>query len=77
MRLAWPAAGDYRYRRVRRVPARAWYFEQNGAPTMPLAIVMEAALQPCGWLATYVGSVLESQADPAVPNLDGTADGAA
>jgi 3-hydroxymyristoyl/3-hydroxydecanoyl-(acyl carrier protein) dehydratase len=54
------------------VPARAWYFEQNGAPTMPLAILMEVALQPCGWLATYAGNVLRSQADLRFRNLDGT-----
>jgi 3-hydroxymyristoyl/3-hydroxydecanoyl-(acyl carrier protein) dehydratase/3-oxoacyl-(acyl-carrier-protein) synthase/malonyl CoA-acyl carrier protein transacylase len=55
------------------VPARAWYFEENGAPTMPLAVLMEVALQPCGWLASYAGCVLQSQADLRFRNLDGTA----
>ena len=54
------------------VPADVWYFEQNGAPTMPFCVLMEAALQPCGWLATYVGSVLSSEADLRFRNLDGT-----
>jgi 3-hydroxymyristoyl/3-hydroxydecanoyl-(acyl carrier protein) dehydratase len=55
------------------VPAQAWYFEQNGVPAMPLAVLMEVALQPCGWLATYAGSVLKSEADLRFRNLDGTA----
>ncbi|WP_422646968.1 hypothetical protein [Actinoalloteichus caeruleus] len=44
-------------------PHRAWYFEQNGCPTMPMAALMEVALQGCGVLAvqlarpTLVGSV--------------------
>jgi 3-hydroxymyristoyl/3-hydroxydecanoyl-(acyl carrier protein) dehydratase len=54
------------------VPAGAWYFEQNGAPTMPFAVLMEVTLQPCGWLAMYVGSVLGSGADLLFRNLDGT-----
>lgn len=33
------------------VPVEQWYFEQNGNPTMPFCVIMEAALQPCGWLA--------------------------
>jgi acyl transferase domain-containing protein/3-hydroxymyristoyl/3-hydroxydecanoyl-(acyl carrier protein) dehydratase len=52
------------------VPDEAWYFEQD---TMPLAVLMEVALQPCGWLATYAGSVLRSEADLRFRNLDGTA----
>jgi acyl transferase domain-containing protein len=54
------------------VPAQAWYFEQNGLPTMPFAVLMEVVLQPCGWLATYAGSVLKSEADVRFRNLDGT-----
>jgi 3-hydroxymyristoyl/3-hydroxydecanoyl-(acyl carrier protein) dehydratase len=34
---------------------------------------MEVALQPCGWLASYAGCVLQSQADLRFRNLDGTA----
>src|SRR5260370_26372868 len=39
---------------------------------MPVGILREAALQPCGWLATYIGSVLTSEADLRFRNLDGT-----
>lgn len=55
------------------IPAGAWYFRESGADTMPLAVLMEVALQPCGWLAMYVGSVLDSPADLLFRNLDGTA----
>ena len=54
------------------VPASAWYFESSGALTMPFAVLMEVTLQPCGWLAMYVGSVLDSEADLLFRNLDGT-----
>ena len=54
------------------VPDRAWYFEQNDADVMPFAVLMEIALQPCGWLAMYAGSVLESATDLRFRNLDGT-----
>ncbi len=49
------------------VPDQAWYFEQNVLGAMPFAMLMEIALQPCGWLAMYAGSVLGSPADPGVP----------
>jgi 3-hydroxymyristoyl/3-hydroxydecanoyl-(acyl carrier protein) dehydratase len=54
------------------VPDDAWYFEQNGTGTMPLAVLMEVALQPCGWLASYVGCALEVDRDLVFRNLDGT-----
>lgn len=54
------------------VPDRAWYFEQNGGRTMPFAVLMEAALQPCGWLASYVGSATTSETDLLFRNLDGS-----
>jgi 3-hydroxymyristoyl/3-hydroxydecanoyl-(acyl carrier protein) dehydratase len=54
------------------LPAKAWYLEQNGTPIMPFCVLMEAALQPCGWLATYTGSVLTSGTDLRFRNLDGT-----
>jgi 3-hydroxymyristoyl/3-hydroxydecanoyl-(acyl carrier protein) dehydratase len=54
------------------VPDRAWYFEQNDGGTMPFAVLMEIALQPCGWLATYVGSALTSDVDLLFRNLDGS-----
>ncbi|MDP3154289.1 MAG: beta-ketoacyl synthase N-terminal-like domain-containing protein [Archangium sp.] len=54
------------------VPVEQWYFEQNGNDTMPFCVVMEAALQPCGWLASYVGSALTTETDMLFRNLDGT-----
>ncbi|MGB3475597.1 MAG: beta-ketoacyl synthase N-terminal-like domain-containing protein [Mycobacterium sp.] len=58
------------------VPSDAWYFAENGAAggheTMPNAVLMEVALQPCGWLASYVGCPLDGEADLFFRNLDGT-----
>ena len=54
------------------IPADAWYFEQSPDDTMPFAVLLEAALQPCGWLASYVGSALTSEIDLSFRNLDGT-----
>ncbi len=54
------------------VPAEAWYFAENGCRTMPLAVLMEVALQPCGWLASYMGCALVSRDSLKFRNLDGT-----
>jgi 3-hydroxymyristoyl/3-hydroxydecanoyl-(acyl carrier protein) dehydratase/malonyl CoA-acyl carrier protein transacylase len=54
------------------VPDRTWYFEQNAEGTMPLSVLMEVALQPCGWLASYVGCAVEIDRDLLFRNLDGT-----
>ena len=55
------------------VPEDAWYFRENGAAVMPYAVLLEAALQPCGWLASYVGCALtRDDVDLAFRNLDGT-----
>ncbi|MEV3948632.1 beta-ketoacyl synthase N-terminal-like domain-containing protein [Streptomyces halstedii] len=54
------------------VPERAWYFEQSGGRTMPFAVLMEVALQPCGWLAAYVGSAAGTDTDLMFRNLDGS-----
>jgi 3-hydroxymyristoyl/3-hydroxydecanoyl-(acyl carrier protein) dehydratase len=40
---------------------------------MPFAVLLETALQPCGWLAAYVGSALTSPIDIAFRNLGGKA----
>ena len=55
------------------VPADAWYFADEGQPTMPFAVLLEVALQPCGWLAAYVGSALTSDVDLSFRNLGGKA----
>ena len=55
------------------VPHDAWYFASNRQRTMPFAVLLETALQPCGWLAGYVGSALTSELDLSFRNLGGTA----
>lgn len=55
------------------VPADAWYFGANRQPEMPFCVLLETALQPCGWLAAYLGSALTSDKDLAFRNLDGSA----
>ncbi|UFS70032.1 type I polyketide synthase [Geomonas sp. RF6] len=55
------------------VPADAWYFAADRQPLMPFAVLLEAALQPCGWLAAYVGSALTSPTDISFRNLGGNA----
>ena len=54
------------------IPDDAWYFDANGAQVMPFAVLLEAALQPCGWVATAVGSTLGEADDQLFRNLDGT-----
>ncbi|MFT7580541.1 MAG: acyl transferase domain-containing protein/3-hydroxymyristoyl [Myxococcota bacterium] len=54
------------------IPPDAWYFADNGCRTMPFAVLLEAALQPCGWLASYVGSALTIDRELGFRNLDGT-----
>ena len=55
------------------VPPDGWYFLANRQSSMPFAIVLEIALQPCGWLAAYLGSALRSREDLSFRNLGGTA----
>jgi len=55
------------------VDPEAWFFSANQQRAMPFAVLLEAALQPCGWLAAYVGSALTSSEDLHFRNLDGVA----
>ena len=55
------------------IPADEWYFSAERQLRMPFAILLEAALQPCGWLAAYVGSALTSPTDISFRNLGGNA----
>ena len=50
-----------------------WYFSANRQPSMPFCILLEIALQPCGWLAAYAGSALKSETDLKFRNLGGKA----
>ena len=54
------------------IPPGAWYFGENGAPLMPFCVLLEAVLQPCGWLAVYIGCPGSSRVDVCFRNLDGT-----
>jgi 3-hydroxymyristoyl/3-hydroxydecanoyl-(acyl carrier protein) dehydratase len=55
------------------VPPDAWYFAANRQRSMPFAVLLETALQPCGWLAAYLGSALTSDIDLSFRNLGGKA----
>ncbi|MEA3231803.1 MAG: type I polyketide synthase, partial [Thermodesulfobacteriota bacterium] len=48
-----------------------WYFEADRSGMMPYAVYLEIALQPCGWLAAYMGSALSSDHDLRFRNLGG------
>jgi len=54
------------------IDPKAWYFDENGCRTMPFAVLLEAALQPCGWLASYLGCALATEMELCFRNLDGT-----
>ncbi|MFO7765522.1 MAG: beta-ketoacyl synthase N-terminal-like domain-containing protein [Pelovirga sp.] len=55
------------------VPPDAWYFSAGRQPEMPFSVLLEVGLQPCGWLAAYLGSALTSEIDLSFRNLDGKA----
>jgi 3-oxoacyl-(acyl-carrier-protein) synthase/3-hydroxymyristoyl/3-hydroxydecanoyl-(acyl carrier protein) dehydratase len=55
------------------VPSDAWYFEANRQDHMPLAVLLEVALQTCGWMAAYMGSALTNPEDLCFRNLGGKA----
>ena len=54
------------------VPPEAWYFTANRQAAIPYAVLLEAPLQACGWLAAYMGSALQSDQDLKFRNLGGT-----
>lgn len=54
------------------VPPDEWYFAANRQGDMPFAVLLEIALQPCGWLSAYLGSALTSSEDLSYRNLGGT-----
>jgi 3-hydroxymyristoyl/3-hydroxydecanoyl-(acyl carrier protein) dehydratase len=55
------------------VPRDAWYFAASRQKAMPFSVLLEVALQPCGFLAAYLGSALCAQEDLYFRNLDGRA----
>lgn len=54
------------------VPPDAWYFASHRQGQMPFSVLLEIALQPCGWLAAYLGSALTSDVDLSFRNLGGS-----
>jgi len=50
-----------------------WYFKADRSSSMPFCVLLEIALQPCGWLAAYLGSALRSEKDLKFRNLGGNA----
>ncbi|MFO8084206.1 MAG: beta-ketoacyl synthase N-terminal-like domain-containing protein [Desulfobacterales bacterium] len=55
------------------IPPEAWYFRANRTPSIAFCVLLEIALQPCGWLAAYAGSALKSSNDLKFRNLGGCA----
>jgi 3-hydroxymyristoyl/3-hydroxydecanoyl-(acyl carrier protein) dehydratase len=55
------------------VSQEQWYFAANRSSIMPYGILLEIALQPCGWLAAFMGSALKSEKDLKFRNLGGKA----
>ncbi|MFM8330731.1 MAG: hypothetical protein ACKN9T_03490, partial [Candidatus Methylumidiphilus sp.] len=53
------------------VPQDAWYFGAEAGAAMPFAVLVEVLLQPCGWLASYLGFAAAQPEDVAFRNLDG------
>lgn len=53
------------------MPDDGWYFKAARSETLPFCILLEIALQPCGWLAAYAGSALHSQDRLYFRNLGG------
>jgi acyl transferase domain-containing protein/3-hydroxymyristoyl/3-hydroxydecanoyl-(acyl carrier protein) dehydratase len=51
----------------------AWYFVADRTGGMPFCVLLEIALQPCGWLAAYLGSALRSAKNLKFRNLGGEA----
>ncbi len=51
----------------------AWHIRAERSRTVPYCVLLEAALQPCGWLAAYMGSALKSDKPLHFRNLGGEA----
>jgi 3-oxoacyl-(acyl-carrier-protein) synthase/3-hydroxymyristoyl/3-hydroxydecanoyl-(acyl carrier protein) dehydratase len=53
------------------IDPRAWYIAAEGSGCVPYCVLLEAALQPCGYLAAYMGSALKSDKPLRFRNLGG------
>ncbi|MGL4550974.1 MAG: hypothetical protein ACRC33_07290 [Gemmataceae bacterium] len=56
------------------VPPDAWYFGSERTGVMPFCVLLEAALQVCGFTSCYVGSALTTDRPMHYRNLDGDAE---
>ncbi|WDP92984.1 MAG: SDR family NAD(P)-dependent oxidoreductase [Desulfobacter sp.] len=70
---AWEMAPGGWIETTYEIPETEWYFTANRSKAMPFCILLEIALQPCGWLAAYAGSALKSQERLHFRNLGGDA----
>ena len=55
------------------LPQDAWYFDHNDRPVVPYAVLLEAALQPCGWLSLTSKAFTDAEQPLYYRNLDGQA----
>lgn len=70
---AWQTAPGGWIETIYKIDEDAWYFAANHSDTMPFCILLEVALQPCGWLAAYGGAALTSTERLHFRNLGGKA----
>ena len=69
----WAMAAGTAARAEYDIPEDAWYFEADRQDRVPYAVLLEAALQSCGWVSAYMGSALASDEPLKFRNLGGTA----
>ena len=55
------------------VPPDAWYFQVDPGNSMPFAVLLETALQPCGWLTAWEAAGIKDGRDLFFRNLGGEA----
>lgn len=60
-----------RVRAAYEVPRDSWYFGDSGTGAMAFSVLLEVALQPCGWLASYCGFAAAHDDELFFRNLDG------
>lgn len=53
------------------VPAGEWYFADAHVDAVPMPVLIEILLQPCGWLSSYNGFAANRPDDVVFRNLDG------
>lgn len=69
--LGRPAAGSWMESEFD-FAAGDWYFERSANATLPACVFMEALLQPCGWLSSFMRDASAQTGDIFFRNLDGS-----